>query len=398
MVLVDQTPWEARMHRWAYGGLWVFVCAFLVAPARDALESVFALGFFIPMLLLLPWRKPVFARYGGWFSVSALLYASWSCISTLWGDVSGRLLAQWLVLVTWLLGAAWVLSYRPLNVDQLMRWLVGLGCVSALASTVVFYSSHPLSERLEAFGILRTPTVAGQVYGLLALLAIILSWRSVSFIQAILWSVLALIPLLGVGLSQSRGPVMALAVSLPLALWWFRPALRVWSVQLAAALVCVILLWLLTPLESLLLLRGTSLRDQIWIELWRAMQADPMTIVRGVGMSESTVITTAIGEFHHAHNAWLDLFYRTGVIGLLLVLVHLALLLFTPRRTPHIWALRAWLIYGCVCLLVDSRSLFWEIDAKWLLYWVPAALLAALLMNGYQREPESVTVAPAVAH
>ncbi|WP_256386837.1 MULTISPECIES: hypothetical protein [Cellvibrio] len=39
-----------------------------------------------------------------------------------------------------------------------------------------------------------------------------------------------------------------------------------------------------------------------------------------------------------------------------------------------------------------------SIDAKWFLYWVPAALLAALLMNGYQREPESVTLAPAVAH
>ncbi len=393
MVLVGLSRWEARINHWAFGGLWVFVCAFLFAPARDALESVFALGFFIPMLLLLPWRKPEFARYGGWFSVSALAYAAWSCISTLWGEASGRLLAQWLVLASWLLGSAWVLSYRPLNIERLMYWLVGFGCISVVVSLAIFYREHSFNDRLEALGVLRTPTVAGQVYGLVALLAIILSWRSSSVVKAMLFTLLALVPLLALTLSQSRGPVIALALSLPLAFWWLRPAFRVWSAQLAAALLVLVALWLVTPLESLVLLRGASLRDQIWIELWRNILAEPMTILVGIGMSDSTAIATALGEFHHAHNAWLDIFYRTGLVGLLLILVHLSLLLFAPHRSPQIRVLRVWLIYGCVCLLVDSRSLFWEIDAKWFLYWVPAALLAASLMREHTRPPEVVPAA-----
>jgi hypothetical protein len=55
------------------------------------------------------------------------------------------------------------------------------------------------------------------------------------------------------------------------------------------------------------------------------------------------------------------------------------LLLWSARRRAQLAPLTLWLLYGCGCLLVDSRSLFWEIDAKWLLYWVPAALLAAQL-------------------
>ncbi|HEY0894326.1 MAG TPA: hypothetical protein VGE32_14795, partial [Cellvibrio sp.] len=82
-----------------------------------------------------------------------------------------------------------------------------------------------------------------------------------------------------------------------------------------------------------------------------------------------------------AHNAWLDILYRTGVVGLGLALIHLVLLLWSARQHRNLAPLALWLVYGCGCLFVDSRSLFWEIDAKWLLYWVPAALLAANLVR-----------------
>ncbi len=72
---------EKKLSSWAFGGLWVFVTAFLWSPSRDGVEAVYALAFFIPMLLLLPWRKPEFPQYGSWFSVSALAYAGW-CYTT----------------------------------------------------------------------------------------------------------------------------------------------------------------------------------------------------------------------------------------------------------------------------------------------------------------------------
>ena len=111
------------------------------------------------------------------------------------------------------------------------------------------------------------------------------------------------------------------------------------------------------------------------------MLSDPTLFLWGIGMSESTDIITSVGEYHHAHNAWLDIFYRTGVVGLGLALVHFCLLLWVARRYQNLAPLTLWLIYGCGCLLVDSRSLFWEIDVKWLLYWIPAGLLAASLMR-----------------
>lgn len=378
-VLSNRIQREPMISRWAFGGLWVFISAFFWAPARDGLEAVYALGFFIPMLLLLPWRKPEFHQYGGWFSASALAYAGWSCITSLWGAGTDYLVLQWVVLASWLLGSAWVLDRRPINIDTLMRWLVIIGALMVVVNLVWFYHNHALVDRLEGWGVARTPTVVGQVYGVIALLALILAWRSERYPTALLFTLLALIPLLGMALSQSRGPVLALTIALLWAAWLLRPAARILFTQVAIALMLLGVALLATPVEQLVLERGVSLRDQIWIHVGHAMVNDPLSFLWGIGMSDSTAIPTSHVVFHHAHNAWLDIFYRTGALGLVLALVHLALLLFSPQSSPQIRILRVWLVYGCLCLAVDARSLFWEIDAKWLLYWVPAALLAAQL-------------------
>jgi O-antigen ligase len=221
------------------------------------------------------------------------------------------------------------------------------------------------------------------------LLATILSWRATKNSLSILFFVAALCAAAALGLSQSRGPILSLVIALLLAACWLRPGLRVLLSQVVFLLVIVFLLFLVTPIEQMIIERGISfsLRDEIWLQVWQSMSGQPLSLLWGIGMSEETKLVTASGEYHHAHNAWLDIFYRTGAVGLLLALIHLVFLLKhgmssangAKANNAHTKILVIWLIYGCGCLLVDSRSLFWQIDAKWLLYWVPAALLAAYL-------------------
>ncbi len=372
--------YEQRMLAWAYVGLWIFVSAFLWAPSRDGLEGVYALVFFIPLLLALPWRKPDIQMYGGGFTVVALLYTSWSLLTGLWGGDLGYLLLQWLVLAIWLVGSAWVLQTKSVDWDRFLRCMLWVGAATALVNIAVFYWSNPWGSRLEGVTVARAPTLVGQVYGLVVLIGILLSWRTNSFQYAIGFSVACIPALAALGLSQSRGPLLSLAGVLLIGVFWLRPGWKILLTQIATALLSTgVLIWLM--LDDLLFERGVSLRDQIWFEVLQQMLSDPTLFVWGIGMSESTDIITSVGEYHHAHNAWLDIFYRTGVVGLGLALVHFCLLLWAARRYQHLAPLTLWLIYGCGCLLVDSRSLFWEIDVKWLLYWIPAGLLAASLMR-----------------
>lgn len=385
MNLLNSAWREQKLLAWAFSGLWIFLTAFLWSPSRDGVEAVYAFAFFIPMLMLLPWRKPDFHQYGGWFSVSALAYASWCCITSLWGSDAEFFILQWLILAAWLLGSAWILQKRSLDLEKLFAWLVALGSLLALLALILFYKDHAFSERLVGIGLARTPTVVGQVFGLVALLATILSWRVTTHKYRLLFSMAAICALAALALSQSRGPILSLMLALLLATWWLRPALRVWLGQIVFLLFVSILLILVTPIEQMVVARGISfsLRDEIWLQVWQSMSSQPLSLLWGIGMSEDTVIATASGEYHHAHNAWLDIFYRTGVIGLVLALIHLVLLLKRGIADATAKPLVIWLVYGCGCLLVDSRSLFWEIDAKWLFYWIPAALLAAQLSRRF---------------
>ncbi len=378
-MLLDTVKRESKLYSWAFGGLWIFITAFLWSPSRDGLEAVFALVFFIPMLMLLPWRKPVFHQYGGWFSVSALAYAGWSCLTSLWGGETGFFILQWLVLASWLLGSAWVLQKKPLDWDKFLHWFLLVGAVTALMNIAVFYWSHPLAARLEGITIARAPTLVGQVYGLVVLIGILLSWRTQCFKCALGLSLACIPALAALGLSQSRGPLLSLVLVLVIGLIWLRPGWRILLAQSLAGLLALCVLFLVFPLDQLLLGRGASFRDQIWWDVIAQMRTQPSLFLLGAGMGESTDIMTSIGPYHHAHNAWLDILYRTGIVGLGLAVVHLVLLLQSARHHPQLAPLTLWLVYGCGCLLVDSRSLFWEIDAKWLLYWIPAALLAAQL-------------------
>ncbi len=377
-----QREWrEAKISAWSYAGLWIFVSAFLWAPSRDGLEAIFALTLFIPMLLLLPWRKPEFQQYGGAFTSVALAYAGWCCLTSLWGDDSGFFILQWCVLASWLAGSAWVLQKKSLDWDQLLYWFVLVGAVAALINIAVFYWSHPLAARMEGITAARAPTLVGQVFGVVILLGILLSWRTASVKRALGLSLACIPALAALGLSQSRGPLLSLVVALVLGLLWLRPKRKILLVQIAVAVLAIMALCVIFPVNQLLLERGASFRDQIWLDIIRQMCAQPGLFLSGIGISEVTQIHTSIGEYHHAHNAWLDILYRTGLIGLGLALVHLALLLWRARLHPHLAPLTLWLLYGCGCLFVDSRSLFWEIDVKWLLYWVPAALLTAGLQQ-----------------
>lgn len=379
-MLLNSARREQKMLTWAYGGLWIFVSAFWWAPSRDGLESIYALAFFIPLLLVLPWRRPDLAVYGGCFTAAGLAYASWSLLSGVWGSDLGYLALQWLVLAIWLAGVAWVLQKKSVDWDKFLRWLVVIGALTAMINIVVFYWSHPLAARMEGVMVARAPTLVGQVYGVVVLLGILLSWRTDCFKCALGLSFACTPALVALGLSQSRGPLLSLVLTLVIGLCWLRPGWKILLVQFVVAALGLIGLFVIFPLDQLLLGRGASFRDQIWADVIQQMIAEPGLFWWGVGMSEVTDIQTSIGEYHHAHNAWLDIFYRTGIIGLGLAVVHLVLLLWTARRHLPLAPLTLWLLYGCGCLLVDSRSLFWEIDVKWLLYWIPAGLLAAALM------------------
>lgn len=370
---------------WAAFGLYFFLSAFFWASGPAPLRVVFYLFLLIPFFCVLPWRKFRLEEYGGYYTVAALSFATYSVLASLWGDAAdfGFFLKQWFFLAFWLCGLAWVFYHRPVKVQRLYLMVMLVGAVCSLSSLYIFYvhQQNPLATRLNGFGLAENSTIVAQIFGVATLLAYIGSLQATSWKRSPGYFILALICALPVLMSQTRGAALALILVAFAALLIVRPQWRIWVPQVVLGIVAVTVFFTLTNMEEVLQNRGISLsyRNVIWIELFSRALENPLF---GIGYEEnSRIIIPDVDVFHHAHNSWVDILYYSGLIGLALALWHWLLLLRSFSRDRDILPLYLWLAYGCICLFSNGSSLLTRPDQQWLMYWVPAGILAALVMS-----------------
>lgn len=380
---------EQKMTSWAGPGLLVFITAFIWAPSKDGLIGIYALAFFIPMLLVLPWQMLRFNLYKNWALLIAIIFASYCVLSVLWSSEPrdfGYFSGVWLLLVAWLLGVAWLHKQRPVDMEYVYNLIVTVGVLTGISTIIIFYAEHPFSHRLSSWTVSRNPVVVAQIFGVVSLLAWVQSWRvskrSWWFFAAALGGLSVCI------MTQSRGPLLALGLTLFLAFWVIRPIARIWVLQfsLLFGVAIVYLVGAGLPLEIIERGMNWSFRDLIWIEV---IQRIPEHFWGGIGLTKDTnLIIPDVDVFQHTHNAHLDTFYRTGFIGFGLLLGHFLILLRTWRDNIQLAPLFLWLIFGVLCVSSNTRILFWQLDAKWFLYWIPAGLIGALAMRRRVKESD----------
>ncbi len=376
---------EQKIATWATWGVIAFATAFLWAPSRDGLEAVYALGFFIPMLCLLPWRKPSLAEYGGNFTLLGLAFAGYSAITAFWAPnaTPGFFILQFFILASWLCGLGWMAQCNLVNIPRLINTLIALGSLLSVVNISVFYIDAPLMARLEGWSVTRNPNHIGSIFGVLMLLSYIEWLRAKGGRQHLWYFTCTALLFMSVLASQTRAAFIGLALLMPLAALIYCRHLGKWLLHLLAILCAAAVIFLYRePIQAMLFTRGLSIRDLIWTDVFtRSLQDHALW---GIGLEKEGRIALSNGAvFNHAHNAWLDMFYRTGLAGLTLSVVYLGYLFRHALHHRALLPLLLWLVFGCIYSLVDSRGFFWQIDPKWFCIWLPAGLLGALISAQY---------------
>lgn len=390
---------EQKVSAYAAVGILVFLTSFFWSPTRDFMHVVYGLAFFTPVLLVLLLRRPDFKQYGGWFTGLALLYAGYASISTLWSDAPRmEFFAQhFLFLAVWLAGAAWLASRGQLNIDRLYQVLIVTGSVASVVFQVIFHvQGYPsgyateVSTRLGlvGFGVTRNPNTIGFVFGATTLLAYVWWLQSKGWRQAVGRFLLLLLNGSAVLATQSRGPILALAFTLALGFALYRGPSRKWKTHLFAVVLlfggfAVAIHQQLIPNRWDSASLASSLRPEIWQHMISKSVNEHMWL--GEGLVKTTRIHVpgpeAVLPFtHHAHNAYIDAFYWTGLVGLLLMAAHLVYVLRHWSCSSHMLPLYLWFLFGCLTALVDRPGFFEHLNPHWSVYWIPAGLIGALVM------------------
>lgn len=245
-----------------------------------------------------------------------------------------------------------------------------------------------LSHTIEAASVLLALWTVG--FALLVLGGRMQSW------DYVLLGVSALCTLVFVVFTQSRGPLLALAITFVMALVTLASplsrsrVLMLLSIGLVLALPAVAVsyyqpTWFVWLQETML--RGTSYRPEIWSAV--LSEAGSSWLI-GFG-SAAELPNTPVGDvlrdevgraFAHTHNLFFETYFSGGIIALTLLLAVLVMAL-APflqfRNRPRLALVVATIVAMLVAVhFTDAPRVIGSVRPEWIMFWLPLVLAVQL--------------------
>lgn len=332
------------------------------------------------MALLVRAEGPAFHRAMlGWFATAALILLAGALAA-----VEVTLAEAWMGLHRLLLVACFLLFARALlraqGAVRVMAMLFAAGAVSALLSVGLHFATAPvLLERIEMLGRAWNPIPAAAAVAAAALAGFALlragllpgAWRLPAYVG--LGAIL-----LAMVLTQSRGPVIGIALGAALLMLPRAAALRLAMVLPPLAFLAASSL---VPLEASLralfcegeeLVCRPSLRMPLWQSAVEIIVTHPLW---GLGASHRM----GEGWLNNPQNAVLATAVYFGLPFLLAALLAFGLLLRRLGRAepgaPQAWA-AAMMVFSAVYFAFEP-SPFAFYNAHWVFFWLPVAVILA---------------------
>lgn len=364
---------------WLGLGLVWFLAAIALAPSNKIYQQGLVLFLWLPTLVLAWSARQVLVQAWKhqpalWGSV--LLLLAWSGLSLAWSiaENPGREIKRLLYILVFLLAFPLLAQLGQARIRQLLLAGSALLAVAALVSVIHFYGmqAQPLLARLQGIGEISHPILGAYVIGSAVLFLLYLPPRQRGL--QLLW--LAALACLGAFamLSQSRGAVLALVLTVILAPLWFRDRhSRVFSILAATATGLAFYL-----AYDLIAQRGSSYRPEIFHAVVDMIAAHPWT---GLGLGAAYDVSAVGKHFDHTHNMFTHIAVEIGLPGMLLwVLVWLYTLAEIVRARDTLFGkiLLGFWVYSTLAMQFDAASLTGTPRAEWFISWLPVGLAMLL--------------------
>ena len=179
-------------------------------------------------------------------------------------------------------------------------------------------------------------------------------------------------------LSKSRGPQVALFLTVPIFAYFQNQHLRKFIFPIISLLALFSCLLLFTNFSQIIFDRGISapFRQGIWLA---SLDESLNYFWFGQGASYRPPLITAKGSFNHSHSILLSIFRMGGIVAVLLFLSQLVLCFVSAiknKSSSHrLWTV--WLFFGIVCLMTNGKYPLTRPSSAWLAYWIPLAFICA---------------------
>jgi O-antigen ligase len=358
----------------------VFMCSYFIfheysEPYRVFARVVFPFGIFVFVAGIRDlWRNPLL--------LAVFAYLFYLLLSGFWSAPMdwfrlGQKLTISVYLVSFLTITYYLMCWNHALFERMLRVSILVAGIAALASILVFYQQYPFpGERLEAIGSLTNINSFSNVYGVFAILAMGFALRTPRRAHKALFIVAVALFISIAWFGQSRTALVAMTIALLtlMGLTLQQKRQKVLYTSIMAASIGALILLFPETLEQALL-RGQGLRPLIWSEAWREAITAPIV---GHGLISEVSIDLQGHHFETLHNAYLQVFWQGGMIGLCLFLLVLFLAFrtaWTQGRQQGDFTVFCILLFATGAMLTGVDTMIARPRDQWMLFWFPLALL-----------------------
>ncbi len=365
----------------AYG---TFLCSYFIFhdysdPYRFFARVVFVLGIFVLVTSLRDiWRHPL-------FQVLAV-YVLYLLLSGLWSEPRdwyrfGQNFTIAIYLLSFITITHYLIRWNSVWYQRMLQICVLLAALAALLSLLVFYRDNPFpNTRLNGIGSLTNVNEFANVYGLFALLAMGFALQTNKPVYRVPFLLAIMVFICFAWFGQSRTAFVSMLFALLMLMGLMLKKGRVLYSAIMAVLAGTLIVVFPEPVEQALL-RGPGLRPEIWAQIWAEAMAAP---IAGHGLVATVSVEASRLLFGTAHNAYLQVFWQGGVIGLCLFLAVLVVALryaWWRGRQQGDYTVFCILVFTTCIMMTGVDTLIARPRDQWLLFWLPIALLLSNPVN-----------------
>lgn len=254
-----------------------------------------------------------------------------------------------------------------------LLWIVPAALISLIKYVVWDYSEG----RFEPLAQAHHPILGAIIYGLFGLFAFDRLVDAKKPKERLWYGGAVAIILLLVIVSQSKGPIIAVAISYTL-LALLRDKIALILLPVIALMAVILSHFIQTDYIASIKERGASYRPQIWAYTWQQIKEKP---IFGYGLAQKFSYTTEKGAVvPHPHSLYLATLYYTGIIGLILELLMMLALLRGIWRDPD----KQWRKFALVLMLYLQLAMASDVvrlitgpKELQFIFWLPFAMFTA---------------------
>jgi O-antigen ligase len=366
------------IENWTIVTLTIFLLGYFFFPTSSKHNTFFYIGTCIPVLTLLPfyYKKLIPTN---WLTITTFAYLFYLYINNFWSihydSAQSIKYLRYLGTLFCLFAAVYITHYKKPTFSILL--------FPAIVITGFFHYSYDIYNHLTNIpSPLATrysdPIDSAMLAGLLCLTCAWLAIEKQSWRHKALYLFLSIPFILVMLLSKSRGPQLALILTLPLIAYYQSIPIKKLLATFIALLVLASTILLTTDISHTFFDRGTSAPYRMGI--WAASLKEALDYFWfGQGVSHRPPLQTQLGPFNHSHNIFLSVFRMGGIVAALLFITQLFLCLYSAQKnrnsSHNLWVI--WLVFGVFCLLTNGKYPLSRPSSAWLGYWIPIAFICA---------------------